>query len=194
MFSDGGEAAPSWTREVAHVAQPHGTIALPGSEEGAVGEKAMLLTQSLCPRRVRISLPVVASHSFTVVSQDADAIAWVDGLNATERTQLACPTSRCSVSPVGITHTRMVASSEPDAKSSESGLQARVLTGPVCPSRVRTVRHALVSTILIAWSCVATARDWPFEENATARTWPKEIVRCRGGCSGKRRHPFLAPE
>ena len=55
------------------------------------GLNATLLTQPVCPLRVRISWPVAASHTFTVLSQLPVAMRLPSGLNATLLTRPVCP-------------------------------------------------------------------------------------------------------
>jgi predicted RNA-binding Zn-ribbon protein involved in translation (DUF1610 family) len=48
-------------------------------------------TSLLWPERARISLPVSASHTLTVLSSDAETIRCPSGLYAAEKTLLVCP-------------------------------------------------------------------------------------------------------
>ena len=101
------------------------------------GLNATLVTPPVCPLRVRVSWPVAASHTFTVLSPLAEASRWPSGLNATLLTSSVCPL-RVRVSwPVAASHTFTVPSRLAEARRLPSGLNATLVTCSVCPLRVR---------------------------------------------------------
>ena len=80
------------------------TIRLPS------GLNATEVTIFVCPLSVTVSLPVFASHSFTVFSQLPVTIRLPSGLNATELTALLCPLRVRISRPVLASHSFAVSS------------------------------------------------------------------------------------
>src|SRR5262249_33294389 len=108
------------------------------------GLNATAVTVPLCPSRVALSWPVVASHRRTVLPP-ALARMSPSGLNATDRTASVCPCRVVLRCPVLTSHNRTVLSSEPLARVRPSGLIARVKTLAVCPWRVARAWPVLTS-------------------------------------------------
>jgi hypothetical protein len=72
------------------------------------GLKATEVTEFLCPLKVRISLPVEASHSRAVLSPDPVSTCAPSGLKATDETEYLCPWKARSSFPVAASHRRAV--------------------------------------------------------------------------------------
>ena len=110
----------------------------PGGEDLAIRRKrhrtylgrrsASVASNSLVPR----------SHSFTVLSQLAEATILPSGEMAKRQMWLWCPVSTARSFPVATSHTRTLPSAEPDTNVFPSGVIARVDTAsPLGPLRVR---------------------------------------------------------
>jgi hypothetical protein len=84
------------TASVSHLSQLHRRIVLSLLLEASkcpFGEKATVLTDSVCPSSVRSNLPLCASQSFTVLSALPLASILLCRSNATLTTQCPCPSS-----------------------------------------------------------------------------------------------------
>ena len=93
----------------------------------AVGLKATLVTQSVCPLSVSISWPLAASHTFTVLSALPLTIRLPSGLKATLITASVWPLSVSISWPLVASHTFSVLSSLPLAIRFPSGLKATLI-------------------------------------------------------------------
>ena len=87
---------------------------------------------------VRISAPLLASHTFAVLSQLAVTIREPSGLNDAESTVPVCPLSVRTSAPLLASHTFAVLSRLPVTIREPSGLNDAELTKLVCPLSVRT--------------------------------------------------------
>ena len=94
----------------------------------------MALTLPVWPSSTLRHDPVAASHTRTVLSQEADATSWPSGEKATVLTLPVWPSSTLQHDPLAASHTRTVLSEEADATSWPSGEKAMALTLPVWPS------------------------------------------------------------
>ena len=94
------------------------------------------MTWSLCPFNVSVSWPVVASHTFTVRSQPAEASRFPSGLNATLQTRVVVP-FQCErfLTARGVPHLHRLVPLA-DASRFPSGLNATLLDQSVCPFKV----------------------------------------------------------
>src|SRR5262249_49791347 len=75
------------------------TICLPS------GLKATAEILSVCPLNAKVSVPVLASHTFNVWSQLALTMRWPSGLYDTPLTLVACPLRERSSAPESASHT-----------------------------------------------------------------------------------------
>ena len=141
------------------------TISLPS------GLNATLLTQPSCPLSVSNLRPVLASHTFTDLSQLLLTIRLPSGLNTTPVTLFACPMrgTRLSVRitrPVLASHTLTILP-PPLTISLLSGLNATLLTLPLCPLSVSRSSPVSTSHTFTEWSWLPLTIDFPFGLNAT---------------------------
>ena len=118
----------------------------------------------MCPSSVSVSWPVAASHTFTVLSQLAEASRWPSGLNATLLTLLVCPL-RVSISwPVaGVPHLHRLI----------------VTTGGGDPRAVGAERHARDTDrwpLSVSVSCPVAA-----SHTFTVSSWLAEAIRLPSG-------------
>src|SRR5262249_36516467 len=109
------------------------------------GLNATPLTHSVCPLRVRSSLPVAASPTSTGVSPLPAPTRMPTGRSAPRLTQSVCPFRERVSLPVAASHTFTVLSSLPEAMRLPSGLNATQVTHSVCPLRVRSSFPSAVS-------------------------------------------------
>ena len=102
---------------------------------------------SECPSKVRMSAPVAASHSFSVLSTLPDSTRAPSGENATEATQSECPSKVRMSSPVAASQSFNVLSPLPESTCFPSGENATEHTASECPR-----------IVTIASSCAVTSR------------------------------------
>ena len=100
------------------------------------GENATELTPPECPSKVRISCPLAASHSLSVLSELPESRRVPSGENATEVTASECPSKVRISRPLAASHSLSVLSSLPDSTRVPSGENATEVT-----SRVRDIGH-----------------------------------------------------
>src|SRR5579883_1869268 len=93
-------------------------------------------TQNVCPLSVRSSAPVLASHTFAVLSELPVMIRVPSALNDAAFTQSVCPLSVRSSAPVFVSHTFAVLSQLPVTMRVPSALNDAAFTLFVCPLRV----------------------------------------------------------
>src|ERR1700761_5749666 len=79
------------------------------------GENARQVTESVCPRRVRIDSPVAFFQILMVLSPEAEAIFLPSAENITPLTILVCPFSMRNWLPDLASQSEMVLSLEADA-------------------------------------------------------------------------------
>ena len=96
--------------------------------------------------RVCKHAPLLASHSLTVSSYDADASLVESCEKATDVTELLWPVYVCRHAPLLASHSLMVLSLDADASLDESREKTTKLTLSLCPSSV--CRHALQSLLI----------------------------------------------
>ena len=120
-----------------------------------------------CPLRVRICLPVLASHKRIVSSEPPLASVRPSGLNAMLSTLSPCPLRVRICLPVSASHKRIVSSKPPLASVRPSGLNATLPTLFVCPLRVRICLPVLASHKRIVRSRLPLASVRPSGLNTT---------------------------
>src|SRR3990167_3227120 len=141
------------------------------------GEKARVVTKSLCPR-VRSFLPVSVFQIITVPSSEPVASCLLSGEKARVVTQLLCPVRVRSFLPVSVFQIITVPSSEPVASCLLSGEKARVVTKSLCP-RVRSFLPVSVFQIITVLSSEPLASCLLSGEKARVVTRPLCPVRVR---------------
>ena len=82
------------------------------------------------------NIPVIASHTFTVLSPDPEQIFVPTTLKATDVTQPVCPCKVVDNIPVIASHTFTVLSPDPEQIFVPSALKATDVTYAVCPCMV----------------------------------------------------------
>ncbi|EKD09503.1 hypothetical protein SPLC1_S190040 [Arthrospira platensis C1] len=85
--------------------------------------------------RVASSVPVSKSHSFRVLSNDAETARFPSGAIATAFTQLLCPVRVASSVPVSKSHSFRVLSLDAETARFPSGVMATAYTESLCPVR-----------------------------------------------------------
>src|SRR6516162_8130251 len=162
------------------------------------GENTASRTMLVCPSRTPSDLPVVGSHSRTVLSQPPEASVFPSRENVTKLTSAVWPLQILFTSHVVVSQSNTKPSIPADASVLPSGENATPRTSLVCPLSERVSLPVAVSQILIAVSWLVAASSLLSGENATATTmsrWPSKTCRSLSlSASQMRTVPSLLPE